>query len=137
MQMKLAIILRDGLPGWQALNVTGHLALAIGRRADPQIMGRHPLVDGSGVAHMGICRFPVVTLKAQKEDIRRLVHAAKNHNGLLVADCPREMLDTYEDSELVAAMAAKAEHEMEYLGVAVFGPTSELKRMTSGLPLWK
>ena len=137
MEMKLAIILDDGLLGWQALNVTGHLALAIGRRAGDQIMGKHPLVDASGTEHMGICRYPVVALKVSQRDMRRIVHAAKSRRDFLVADFPREMLTTYEDQELVTAISAAPETRLEYLGVAVLGPTSDVKRLTSGIPLWK
>jgi hypothetical protein len=47
------------------------------------------------------------------------------------------MLDTYTDDELASAIRAKPEYSMEYLGVAVLGATSDVKRLTSGLPLWK
>ena len=137
MEMKLALVLGEGLLGWQAINVAGHLALAIGRRADTQIMGQHPLVDATGVEHMGICRYPVIALRSSQLDLRRIVNAAKSRGVFLVADYPREMLDTYTDDELVSAIRAKPESSMEYLGVAVLGVTSDVKRLTSGLPLWK
>jgi hypothetical protein len=137
MDQKLAIVLNEGLVAWQALNVAGHLALAIGRRADPDVMGRHPLVDGSGVQHMGICKYPVITLRAATEDIRRIVRAARCHGGLLFADFPREMLDTYTDHDLAAALAATSEPTLEYLGVAILGSTGEVKRLTGAAALWK
>jgi hypothetical protein len=137
MEMKLALILEEGLLGWQAVNVAGHLALAIGRRANPEIMGEHPLVDGSGIEHMGICKYPVIALRTSQRDLRRIAHAAKSGSGFLVADYPREMLDTYTDAELVSAIRAKAEPSLEYLGVAVLGATGDVKRLTSGIALWK
>ena len=137
MEMKLALALADGLLGWQAINVAGHLALAIGRRADAQIMGQHPLVDATGIEHMGICKYPVIALRANQRDLRRIVNTAKSRGGVLVADYPREMLDTYTDEELVGAIRAQPESSLEYLGVALLGTTNELKRITSGLPLWK
>ena len=137
MEMKMALVLEETLLGWQAINVAGHLALAIGRRADAQIMGEHPLVDASGIEHMGICRYPVIALKASQNDLRRIVHAAKSRSSLLVADYPREMLETYTDGELVNAIRARPEASFEYLGVAVLGATGEVKRLTSGISLWK
>jgi hypothetical protein len=137
MDMKLALIFGEDLLGWQAINVAGHLALAIGRRADAEIMGQHPLVDATGIEHMGICRYPVIALRTNQGDLRRVVHAAKSWGVFLVADYPREMLDTYTDGELVSAIRAKSECSFEYLGVAVLGATSDVKRLTSGLPLWK
>ena len=44
------------------------------------------------------------------------------------------MLDTDTDSELIAAMAAKAEASFEYLGLAILGPVRDVKSLTGALP---
>ena len=137
MKKRIAIVLNDRLATWQAINVTGHLALALGNRAAPEIMGQHPLVDASGIPHMGISRYPIIALRATAEQIRGVTHAARSRAELLTADYPWEMLDTDTDSELIAAMAAKAEASFEYLGLAILGPVRDVKSLTGALPLWK
>ncbi len=101
-------------------------------------MGKHPVVDKSGGSHMGICKYPIVVLKGNGQDaMRRVLAEARRAVGLTVADFPREMLDTYTDEEMVAAVAQRAESELECLAIAILGPVDELKRLTKDLKLWR
>ena len=137
MEKRIVIVLNDSLNTWQAINVAGHLALALGNRVAPEIMGQHPLVDASGISHMGIARYPIIALRATADEIRGLTRAARTLKDVLMADYPREMLETEADSELVAAIAAKEEPSLEYLGMAILGTTKAVKGLTGGLRLWK
>ena len=62
------------------------------------------------------------------ESMRRALSAAHHGAGLTVADFPREMLETYTNEQMFAAMAQHAESELEYLAIAILGPADELKR---------
>lgn len=136
MEKKIAIVLWSGLEGWQLINVASHLCVAIGRYGGADIMGKNPLMDASGVAHMGICRYPIVALRAARpSQVREVLERARKFEGILTADYPRQMLSTYYDGELVAALAKETETTLEYLGVALLGSTDSLKRLTGSLPL--
>jgi len=135
--MKVSLLLLDSLEKWQAINVASHLCLALGRYAGPDIMGKHPLVDKSGQCHMGICKYPIVALRGTQSDLRSTLLDARQIDGLLVADYPREMLETGPDEELVSALAARQEKELEYLGIAILGSTSAVRTLTSQLRLWR
>jgi hypothetical protein len=137
MEKKIAIVLIDGLLNWQAMNAACHLCLSIGHYSENQIMGKHPVLDKTGVAHMGISKYPIVVLKAKnQESIQKLLHEVRQNSGLIFADFPREMLETYTDEQMVGAIAQLPESEIEYLGVAILGPADDLKRLTSKINLW-
>lgn len=137
MKKKISFILLAGLRSWQAVNVVGHLAISIGRYADQDIMGKNPILDADGLAHMGIAKFPVVALKAANQtEVRAVLEAARRTDRLLVADYPRQMLDTYSDEDLCAAMASAPESQLEYLGLAILGSAEAVRRLTGHLKLW-
>ena len=47
------------------------------------------------------------------------------------------MLDFSDDAELQMALSKKAESEVEYLGIGMFGDNQEVKQLTKGFSLWK
>ena len=49
----------------------------------------------------------------------------------------REMIDTTDDEEIVEALRQKADTDMEYLGIGVFGPNDVVKPLTKRFSLWK
>ncbi|WP_344444515.1 DUF2000 domain-containing protein, partial [Kitasatospora nipponensis] len=103
---KITAVLASDLAPGVALNVLGHLSVALGAHADDTLMGRPLLLDGSGGRHLGIARYPVVVTRAKRARIRRLVDEAKQQPDLLCCDYPEQMLTTGHDVELAAALAA-------------------------------
>jgi len=105
--------------------------------------GRRGPVSGwvdreTGVYHMGICKYPIVVLKGSGQSaMRRVLAEARLAPGVAVADFPREMLDTYTDEEMVAAVSQRRESELEYLAIAILAPGDELKHLTKELKLWR
>ena len=92
----IAAELTPGVAG----NVIGHLALAVGHRVAAADMGKHPLVDATGVEHAGISRYPVIVVTVKSARLRKLLAEAREVNGLLIADYPEQMLSTGHDDEL-------------------------------------
>lgn len=92
---KIVGILATNVEAPVALNVIGHLAIAIGK------------------------------------------YSAKSNPNLLVADYPKEMLETRTDDELVSAVEAKENEKLEYLGAIIYGNTEEVDEITGKFQLWR
>ena len=96
---KIVGIIATNVEASVALNVIGHLSVAIGKYSDSEIMGKSILVDKSNKEHLGISRFPFIITKVKSSKLKTAIEKAKSNPNLLVADYPKEMLETrtYED----------------------------------------
>lgn len=120
-----------------ALNVIGHLCVAIGKYSDKEIMGQPIIMDKSGVEHLGISKFPFIVTKVKPGKLRAAIDKAKSNPNLLVADYPRDMLDTRTDEELVESVGSKENEKLEYLGAVIYGKTEDVNEITGKFQLWK
>lgn len=120
-----------------ALNVIGHLAIAIGKYSNEEIMGQKVLTDKSKDIHMGISRFPFIVTKVKASKLKNAIELAKQNPNLLVADYPKEMLETRTDAELVEEVSKKTNEELEYLGAIIYGNTEDVNAITGKYQLWK
>lgn len=131
---KIVAIISGNLEPWQAMNVLGHLSIALGANKDKELMGREVLIDQKGDAHVGIARFGFIVKKAKSVELTQMLKEAKNVSDLKVIDFPREMLDTRHDDELAESVANKS--DFEYLGVLLYGPTEKIDSLTKVFKLW-
>lgn len=120
-----------------ALNVIGHLSVAIGKYSDDEIMGKSIITDKSGINHLGISKFPFIVTKVRAGKLKAAIEKAKNNPNLLVADYPKDMLETRTDDELVASINAKENEKLEYLGAVIYGNTEDVNEITGKFQLWK
>ena len=120
-----------------ALNVIGHLAISIGKYSKDEIMGRSNLTDKSGIKHLGISQFPFIITKVKSGKLKTAIELAKNNTNLLVADYPREMLETRTDDELSEAVSMKENNQLEYLGAIIYGNTKDVDEITGKFQLWR
>ena len=134
---KIVGIIATNVDASVALNVIGHLAVAIGKYSDEEIMGKSTLVDKTGGNHLGISKFPFIITKVKAGKLKTAIDQAKNKPNLLVADYPREMLETRTDEELVEAIENKENDQFEYLGAVIYGNTDEVNEITGKFQLWK
>ena len=134
---KIVGIIATNVDAAVALNVIGHLSIAIGKYSDNEIMGESVLTDKSGINHLGISKFPFIVTKVKSGKLRAAIDKAKANPNLLVADYPKDMLDTRTDEELVASVNAKDNEQLEYLGAIIYGNTKEVNEITGKFQLWK
>lgn len=120
-----------------ALNVIGHLAVAIGKYSNDEIMGKPVITDKSGITHLGISQFPFIITKVKVSKLRNAIDKAKENPNLLVADYPIDMLETRTDDDLVNSIESKENGELEYLGAIIYGNTSDVNEITGKFQLWK
>lgn len=120
-----------------ALNVIGHLAISIGKYSNEEIMGKPIIKDKTGVEHLGISQFPFIITKVKSGKLKNAIDLAKKNPNLLIADYPRDMLDTRTDEELVNSISSKENDKLEYLGAIIYGNTKDVNEITGKYQLWK
>ena len=120
-----------------ALNVIGHLSISIGKYSESEIMGKPLITDKSGINHLGISQFPFIITKVKPGKLKATIDLAKSNPKLLVADYPKDMLDTRTDNELVKAINSKENNQLEYLGAVIYGDTKDVNEITGKFQLWR
>jgi hypothetical protein len=120
-----------------ALNVIGHLAISIGKYSNGEIMGKPIIEDKSGIKHLGISQFPFIVTKVKAGKLKNAIDEAKSNPNLLVADYPKDMLDTRTDDELVASINSKENEKLEYLGAIIYGNSEDVDQITGRFQLWR
>ncbi|MGE4351319.1 MAG: DUF2000 domain-containing protein [Bdellovibrionales bacterium] len=134
---KVVAVLSSTLETGTAMNVLGHLSVAIGAYADGSLMGKAKLTDASGTDHIGISRYPVIITKVKPSRLRQFIEEARACPDLLLVDFPQEMLDTGHDDDLAESILAKEEKDMAYLGAIVFGDSEKIQPLSGKFMLWK
>lgn len=134
---KIVGIIASNVEPAVALNVIGHLAISIGKYSNEEIMGKPVIVDKSGIEHLGISQFPFIITKVKAGKLKNAIELAKQNSNLLVADYPREMLDTRTDDELVSSIGSKDNDKLEYLGAIIYGNTEDVNEITGKYQLWR
>ena len=134
---KIVGIIATNIDPAVALNVIGHLAISLGKYSDENIMGQPIITDKSNINHLGISRFPFIITKVKAGKLRVAIDKAKGNPNLLVADYPKDMLETRTDEELVASINSKENEQLEYLGAIIYGNTKDVNEITGKFQLWK
>lgn len=134
---KIVGIIASNVQPAVALNVIGHLAISIGKYSENEIMGQPTIADKSGINHLGISKFPFIITKVKAGKLKNAIDMAKNNPNLLVADYPKDMLETRTDEELVASIMAKENDKLEYLGAVIYGNTKDVDEITGKFQLWR
>lgn len=135
-QKKIVAIIDSNIEQWQALNVLGHMSIALGANKDEDLMGREILTDKSGFNHKGIARFGFIIKQGSSKEISDLINTVKNNSEIILIDFPQEMLDTRHDDELHDSMLLKGTEDFKYLGCLVYGETKNIDELTKGYRLW-
>lgn len=120
-----------------ALNVIGHLSISIGKYSGNEIMGKSIIEDKSNIKHLGISRFPFIITKVKPGKLKNAIDKAKNNPNLLVADYPKDMLETRTDDELISSISKKENDKLEYMGAIIYGDTKDVDEITGKFQLWR
>ena len=129
---KVAIVVREDLAGWQKLNVTAFLASGVAHASDG-IMGL-PYEDGSGNTYLAMLREPVLVYAADAAGLTR-THERALRRGLPAALYPEELFATGNDDDNRAAVKAVTVEKLALVGLGVYGPRTEVDKVTKGLTL--
>lgn len=95
------------------------------------------MTDKTGINHLGISKFPVIMTKVKQGKLKNAIDLAKNNPNLLVADYPKDMLETRTDEELVGSISNKENDKLEYMGAIIYGKTKDVDEITGKFQLWR
>lgn len=136
-EKKVVLVLFEKVETGVALNICGHLSIALGALIEKGILGRLEHIDASGVKHNGISKYPVIITKTKSGKLRSAINEARKNPAITMIDYPQEMLVTGHDNELNSAISGKEEDQFEYLGAIFYGESSEIANITGKFSLWK
>ncbi|KQX74893.1 MULTISPECIES: DUF2000 domain-containing protein [Aeromicrobium] len=129
---KVAVLLRDDLEQWQALNVTAFLVSGVAAHV-PDLIG-DPYEDADGIGYLAMIRQPVVVFEGDAERLTS-VHAKAVSRGLATSVYTREMFATGNDRDNRAAVRAVATADLDLVGIAVHGPRNAVDKTFKGAAL--
>ncbi|CAM3606518.1 DUF2000 domain-containing protein [Vibrio aquimaris] len=118
-------------------NALGHMSVGlVDQVGDVEKLCFLQYQDKDEGIHPSISHYPFIVLKADNSNKIRKVR-----NELLERNIPfTDFADTMivgSSQQQVVATSEKAEHELEYFGICMFGDTEELKEITGKFSLFK
>ena len=131
-ESKYVIVLDRELPAGLAANACAVLSASVGAR-EPRLRGSD-VPDASGGLHQGITRLPIAVLttdQARLREIRARAHAAE----LWVVGFTRTAQRSKHYAHYAERMSGTPDHDLEYLGIALFGDKPLVAGLTGDLPL--
>jgi hypothetical protein len=129
---KIAVILDEGLPTWQKLNMTAFLASGIAATAADSIgLG---YVDADGTDYAPMFGQPVMVFGTDRTRLIRTLNRAVDR-GVSPAIFTSALFDTGHDDENRAAVAAVRRAEMDVVGLAVRAERKIVDKIVDGLKL--
>lgn len=112
---KIAVVLRDDLAAWQAINVTAFLVSGIAATV-PGVTGE-PYRDGSGNEYLPMFVQPVLVYEADGAALRRAYERALTRD-VTPSIYTRELFETGDDVANRAAVVAVPADELDLVGIA-------------------
>ena len=129
---KIAVVLPDDLPSWQALNATAFLSGAVaGHR--PDLLGE-AYADGDGTAYLSTFGIPIMVYAAPGP-LLGAIRVRAVGRGLGTAVFTDEMFSTGNDVDNRAVVAAVAGADLVLAGLALVGPRNAVDKSVKGAAL--
>lgn len=126
---------KESNPG-KLMNALGHaMAGLVGHAAKDTDFCFVDYTDGDDELHPAISHYPVIALKAKNSNQIKKVRDDAQAKGIAFTDFLRTMTIGKTQEQLDATKNAKGD-EVEYLGLALFGDTDELREITKKLSLY-
>ena len=123
----------ETLPAGHAVNAAAVLGLAVGGRLTDSLGADGK--DASGGVHAGLNTHPVPVVTASREQLRELRRKAGERPDLLVVGFNEiaRRARVYED--YLATLAETPADDIDYAGIALFGPRNRVTALTKRFPL--
>jgi hypothetical protein len=126
---KIAIVLRNDLAPWQALNVTAFLATGLAAQ-HPDMMGE-PYVDREGNRFNRLAGQPVIVLAADEGKIGT-IHRRAIERGVTASAYTEEMFSTSHDAANREVFAEYGPEDARIVGIALRDEAKTVDRITRG-----
>ena len=127
---RCVMVLDEALPPGLAANAAAVMAVTLGARL-PALVG-DDFEDGAGERHAGLITTGLPVLRAPAGELPTLrARAVAADIGVVGFPSPGQQTTDYEDFRARVATAA----DLDYLGLALYGPQRALRRLTGSLAL--
>ena len=123
---KIAVLLRDDLAGWQALNVTAFLVSGL-----PAELRGEPYMDADDVNYLPMFRQPVVVLQGDQELLKKAHERALNRNQSM-AVFTADLFATGNDEDNRAAVRKVHTQDLDLVGIVVHGQKNAVDKIFKG-----
>jgi hypothetical protein len=133
LETKIVIVLREGLAPHIAANAAAVLGLSIGGRL-PQLLGADGK-DASGGVHAGLNTHPVPVVTADADQIAELHGMARERDDVIVVGFTEVARRARDYGIYLDDLATTPAADLEYVGVALFGPRNRITALTKRFPL--
>ncbi|TDU87644.1 hypothetical protein EV138_1169 [Kribbella voronezhensis] len=132
---KMVVVIADEAPAGVALNTAALLGVALGHHHD-EVVGADT-VDGSGGVHTGMCAHPIPVLRAAAERLHELRTQAVARDGVTVHDMNQVAQRSRTYDQMSATISGTKAEDLEYLGLALYGPRATIDSLTGALALYR
>ena len=133
---KIAIVARQDIAIWQVMNAVAHISAYMGNKMQESFDTGEYFITKDGKNHPRNSQYAIIVLDGTAEDLQNLMQEVRKTN-LLFHGFIREMIETTDDEEITTILSKKADNEIEYLGVGMFGIKEEVDALTKKFSLWK
>jgi lysyl-tRNA synthetase, class II len=124
------------LESWQIANTVAHLSAAFGARSKKNLF-KFDSVKTSDEKHIKLnIQHAIMIKKADSANELRKISDTAQEEGLEVSHFTRDMLETTNDNKVAEKTKSKKHKEVEFLGVLVFGPKSQVDELTKSFQLY-
>ncbi|MEV0803000.1 DUF2000 domain-containing protein [Kribbella sp. NPDC050281] len=132
---KMVVVIAAEAPIGVALNTAALLGVGLGHHHD-QVVGPDT-EDAAGNPHAGMCAYPIPVLRASAEQLHDLRTAAAARGDVTVHDMHQiaQRARTYE--QMSTTLSGTKPDDVEYLGLALFGPRQTVDSLTGALALYR
>ncbi len=133
--MKCVMIINAKLPVGLIANTSAVLALSIGERIQGIIGEDVPDKDGS--LHRGITTLPIPLLKGESDSIRAIRNKllTANTDDIFFVDFCDLAQQSKNYEEYRAKLQQSSSAQLTYLGIAIYGPSEKVRKLTGNIGL--
>ena len=129
---KCVVVVNEGLPLGQLANAIAVLTMSMGKQ-HPEIVG-YDMADHDGRIHSGITTLPIPVLKAGK-NVAKIRAALNKHPELTVVDVTSATSETRSYDEYAQKMMDTPVDQLNYYGIAIYGPKKLVNQYAGSLGL--
>jgi len=129
---KIALVLRDDLAFWQALNVTAFLTSGI--VAMHQELTGEPYCDRDGNTYAPISSQPIIVLEADAQSLRA-IHGRGLDRGIVMSAYIEEMFQTGHDAANRSVFMEFAPDDAKLVGLGLRAEKKIVDKITKGARL--
>lgn len=133
---RIVAVVRKDLENWQVANAAAHMSAYHAHKMakDEFDSGEFFLTKDSHELPRN-SQYPILIKKAELKDLRKLQRKAKEA-GVKAHVFIKEMIETTDDSEIIASLKDQAMDEVDIYGVGLYGDNDAVNALTKHYSLW-